>query len=423
MFGIIDCNNFYASCERLFVPKLAKEPVVVLSNNDGCVIARSEEAKALGIKMGAVAHEIEDTIQKYSVKVFSSNYALYGDISNRVMEVIKSLAPAIEVYSIDEAFVDLSDMPYHDLEGFVHSIRQTILQYVGIPVSIGVARTKTLAKIANRFVKKHLREKGVCVLDNPVDIQIALQATKVEDIWGVGYQYSKILTELSIFNALQFSLLNPNWVKKKMTIQGLRTLRELNEFPCLTLELQPEPKKAILNSRSFGKSQKDKVIISEAVSTFAARCAEKLRKQKSSANLLNVFLYTNRFRNEPQYNISRTIEIENATNDTGDLIGAALRVLDIIYKPGFNYKKCGVMVSGIVPEDFVQTNLFFEIDLEVGKKNREIMRRMDEYNKKVGRDTIRMAAMGFGREWKLRQEYKSPRYTTVLGEILTINND
>lgn len=423
MFGIIDCNNFYASCERIFAPKLDKMPVIVLSNNDGCVIARSEEAKTLGIKMGVPAHEIEEIIKKNDVHVFSSNYALYGDISNRVMEVIRSLVPAIEIYSIDEAFIDLSDMPYHNLESFVLGIRETILQYIGIPVSIGVARTKTLAKIANRFTKKYLREKGVCILDNPVDIQIALEATKIEDIWGVGFQYAKMLNEHGINNALQFSLLNPNWVQKKMTIQGRRTLKELNEFPCLSLELQPEPKKAIMNSRSFGKSQRESGPISEAIATFAARCGEKLRKQKSSASLLNVFLYTNRFRDEPQYNISRTIEIECATNDTTDLIGAALRIFKIIYKPGYNYKKCGVMVSGIVPENFIQTNLFYTIDEEVAMKSREIMKRMDDYNKKAGRDTIRLAAMGFGRDWKLRQEYRSPRYTTVLEEILKINID
>lgn len=423
MFGIIDCNNFYTSCERLFAPSLAQSPVVVLSNNDGCVIARSEEAKAMGIKMGIPAHEIEEIIHKNQVYVFSSNYALYGDISNRVMDVVRELVPSIEIYSIDEAFIDLSDMPYHDIEAFCYGIKDTILQYIGIPISIGVARTKTLAKVANRFAKKHLRDKGICVLDNPVDIQIALEATKVEDIWGVGSKYARMLYELSITNALQFSLLNPNWIKKKMTIHGLRVLRELNEFPCLGLEAQVNSKKTILTSRSFGKSLKDPKIISEAIATFAARCGEKLRKQKSRANLLNVFLSTNRYANEPQYHISRTIDISPSTNNTSDLIAAALRLFDMIFKTGFNYKKCGVIVHGIVPEEFVQTNLFFDIKEKVNKKNAEVMKRMDDYNKKAGRDTIRLAAMGFGREWKLRHEHKSPRYTTVIREVLTINMD
>ncbi len=421
MYALVDCNNFYASCERIFNPKLENKPVVVLSNNDGCVIARSNEAKALGIRMGEPAFKIEDFINRNGVEVFSSNYALYGDMSDRVMKTLQEFVPQLEIYSIDEAFLDLRGMKHYDLLEYCKIIRQKVKQYTGIPVSIGIAPTKTLAKIANRYAKKHRKESGVCILDNDMDTIIALQATDVEDIWGVGRQYSRLLKEYHINTAFDFTNTPPNWIQKHLKIVGLRTLEELKGKPCLDLELQAEPKKAILNSRSFGQTQTELCILKEAVANFAARCGEKLRKQNTSTNLVHVFIHTNTFKeNEAQYYNSKVIQLPIASNHTPELIGAAHKGLDLIFKEGFNYKKAGVMVSGIVPEDQLQTNLFYEPANTENQRN--MMAKMDALNKRMGRDKIKMAAQGFNRKWKLRQEHKSPCYTTNIHEILTIND-
>jgi DNA polymerase V len=421
MYALVDCNNFYASCERIFNPQLENKPVVVLSNNDGCVIARSNEAKTLGIRMGEPAFKIEDFINRNGVEVFSSNYALYGDMSDRVMKTLQEFVPQLEIYSIDEAFLDFRGMKHHDLFEYCKMIRQKVKQYTGIPVSIGIAPTKTLAKIANRYVKKHRKESGVCILDNEIDTIIALQATDVEDIWGVGRQYSKLLKEHQINTAFDFTNTPQNWIQKHLKIVGLRTLEELKGKPCLELEFESEPKKAILNSRSFGQTQTELAVLKEAIANFAARCGEKLRKQNSCANLVHIFIHTNSFKeNEAQYYNSKVIQLPIASNNTPELIGAAYKGLELIFKEGFNYKKAGVMVSGIVPENQLQTNLFYEpINTE---NERRIMAKMDALNKRMGRDKIKLAAQGFNRKWKLRQEHKSPCYTTNIYEILTIND-
>lgn len=422
IFAIVDCNNFYVSAERLVDPKLEGKAVVVLSNNDGCAIARSEEAKQIGVSMGVPVHEIQHFINQRKLQALSSNYTLYANISNRIMTEVRLLVPHVEVYSIDETFLDLSHLPEEKIEGFCLKLRATILQNVGIPVSIGVASTKTLAKIANRYVKKHFRQKGVYFLDDDVDTQLALAATPVADIWGVGYRYAKLLSLEGIRNALDFSRLKPEWVKKYMKTPGLRTLQELNGLACIPLELYPQRQKNIMTSRSFGKSQQDPDKIKEAIANFAARCGEKLREQKSLCNMIQVSIETNRFREEPQYNNSAMISMHHATNITQDLIRCAFEAFDYIYKPGYNYKRAGVMVSEIVPEPAIQRNLFVELDEKEKARLKLVIEKMDEYNRKNGRDKIRFAAQGFGGDWQMRQVRKSPNCFTSWHELLVVKD-
>jgi DNA polymerase V len=417
MFGLLDCNNFYVSCERAFNAKMEKKPVVVLSNNDGCIIARSNEAKALGLKMGDLAFEKEAFFAKNHVEVFSSNYALYGDMSNRVMATIAEWVPGLEVYSIDEAFIDFSNMPYENLEELAQKIRLTVKQYTGIPVSVGIAPTKTLAKVANRYAKKYLPEKGVYQIDSDTDAEIALVNTPVEDVWGIGYRYAKMLNENGIFNALQLSTAKEEWIRQKMHVVGVRMLRELQGEVCYSLENEPAPKKGICVSRSFGRSTKDVKVITEAVATFAARVGEKLRKQKSCAHIIHVFLYTNPHKDEPQYFNSKVLQLPTSTNSTFEIIRYALRGLELIFKPGYNYKKAGVMISGIVPENQVQISLF---DVRKRELDAKAMKAMDALNRSMGRDTVKVATQGFGRDWQLRQERKSQCYTTRWQEILEV---
>jgi DNA polymerase V len=395
MFALIDCNNFYVSCKRTFNAKIEKKPVVVLSNNDGCVIALSNEAKALDIKMGALAFEKEEFFAKNNVEVFSSNYALYGDISNRVMATIAEMAPGMEVYSIDEAFIDFHNMPYENLEELAQKIRATVKQYTGIPVSIGIAPTKTLAKVANRYAKKYRSAIGIYQIDSDTDAEIALVNTPVEDIWGIGYRYAKMLNENGIFNALQLTHAKEEWIRQKMHVVGVRMLRELQGEMCYSLKNEPAPKKGICVSRSFGRTTKDVKVITETVATFVARVGEKLRKQKSCAHIIHVFLYTNPHKDEPQYFNSKVLQLPTSTNSTFEIIRYALRGLELIFKTGYNYKKAGVMISGIVPENQVQISLF---DARKRELDAKAMKAMDSLNRTMGRDTVKVATQGFGLE-------------------------
>lgn len=424
MIALVDCNNFYASCERLFRPKLAEKPVIVLSNNDGCIIARSNEAKALGIGMGEPFFKVKELIERHDIAVFSSNYALYGDISDRVMKTLYEFAPQIEVYSIDEAFLDLSNLRHTDIFEYCQMIRAKVRQYTGIPVSIGIAPTKTLAKLANNYAKKHRKETGVCILDNDVDTQIALQMTKVEDIWGIGRQYTKFLMQNHINTAYDFLQLPQNWILKNLKIVGLRTQNELNGKPCISLMLNPEPKKSILSSRSFVKKISTIEPMKDAVACFAARCGEKLRQQGSCASLLHVYIQTNPFRpEEKQYFNSIVIQLAIPTSYTPSLIEAAHKALARIYKDGYRYKKASVMVSGIVPNNQLQANLFEE-QLQTHRE-RTLVHKMDSLNKLMGRDKIKFAAQG--NLWKYQpddsKKYVSPAncYTTRIHEILTVD--
>lgn len=418
MIGLVDCNNFYASCERLFQPQLRNTPIVVLSNNDGCVIARSNEAKALGIKMGAPAFEIEQLLKQHRVAVFSSNYTLYGDLSARVMAVLGRFTPNIEVYSIDEAFLDLAGLAFTDLEDYVAKIRQTIKQWVGIPVGIGVGATKSLAKAANKYAKKVRKEAGVFVIDCEEKRREVLQWLPVGDIWGVGRRYASWLQEHGIKTALDFANADTAWVRKRMSVVGERLVRELNGTPCIDLEMITPAKQNICTSRSFGTLVKDKETLMQAVATFATRCAEKLRRQESCTGNIYTFIHTNAYRTQDeQYHAGLAVPLLTPTSDTTELVRYARIALDRIYKPGMNYKKAGVIVSEIVPQSAVQRSIF---DSRNRARDSRIMAVLDAVNGGMGQDKLRVASAGFGRTWKLRQERLSPCYTTNPAELLKI---
>jgi len=415
MYALVDCNNFYASCERVFDPALTGRPVVVLSNNDGCVVARSPEAKALGIPMGAPAFEWAELFDKYNVAVCSSNYALYGDMSQRVMQTLKGFVKEVEVYSIDEAFVDLSGYPSQNPGKMGREIRRKVYQWTGIPVSVGIASTKTLAKVANRLVKKDDRLDGVKWLYSPCEIEAALKKLEIESVWGVGGRYGRMLRKYGIQTAYDFSQAHEDWVKRRMAIVGLRTLRELRGIPSIPMELVRPAKKHICTSRSFGQTLTELEPVREAVANYAARCAEKLRIQRSCASLLSVFVETHPFQvDQPQYSNCQEYRLAVPTNYTGELVRYAVDGLEEIFRYGYRYKKAGVIVSGMVPERQVQGQLFDTLDRD---KYRRAMHAIDRINQLMGRDVVRCAAQGFGRDWKLRQERLSPCYTTRWGDL------
>jgi DNA polymerase V len=415
MYALADCNNFYTSCERVFNPSLRKRPVVVLSNNDGCVIARSSEAKQLGIRMGIPAFEIEKLLSENRVAVFSSNYALYGDLSARVMNTLASFVPSIEIYSIDEAFLDFSGIPDEQIEPLALRIRQTVLKNTGIPIGIGIAPTKTLAKIANRLTKN--KSEAVCCLRENQQILQALQETQVGDVWGIGKQYARFLIQHGIVSALDFTKAPDDWIRKNMTVAGLRTKKELAGISCLSPEEMVPDKKAICTSRSFGTPQADILQLEEAVATFTVRCAEKLRSQQSSASQIMVFIHTNAFRSDlPQYARNRVISLSPPTNNSIVLVKTAIEALHSIFRNGYLYKKAGVIVTGMVPEKEIQQDLFSETE---SLKLQKLMKSMDTLNRKRGQ-AVKIATQGTGRKWKLRQEQLSPAYSTRWKEIMEI---
>lgn len=418
MFALADCNNFYVSCERVFEPSLNGKPVIVLSNNDGCVIARSNEAKALGIKMGEPAFRIKELIKKANVTVFSSNYALYGDMSQRVMNTLASFTPDIEIYSIDEAFLGLYGFKHINLLDYARQIRKTTMRNTGIPISLGLAPTKTLAKVANHIAKNHPEFNGVYIIDNEQQRIEALRAYDIADVWGIGRQYTKLLTQHGINTAYDFSLMPSYWVKKHMSVIGLRIQKELLGTPCIELELFAPPKKSIATTRSFGEMQNNFTHISEAVATFAASCAQKLRKQKSVAQIIMVFIHTNYFRKDlPQYSATKTITLTSPTSNTTEIVHYATIALKSIYKSGYHYKKAGVIVSGISTNQHIQTSLF---DTFNRQKYDKLMAVIDKINDKYGKDTIKIATQGSERRWKIRQEHLSPKYTTRWNNIITV---
>ncbi|HOP75016.1 MAG TPA: Y-family DNA polymerase [Bacillota bacterium] len=417
MFALVDCNNFYVSCERVFNPALAGRPVVVLSNNDGCVVARSPEAKALGIKMGEPAFKLDSLFHQHQVAVCSSNYQLYGDMSQRVMNTLSQFAPEIEVYSIDEAFLNWEGVPV-DLESLGHQIRTTVRKHTGIPVSVGVGPTKVLAKIANDYAKKVPENNGVFLLDNREKVEKLLARLEIGEIWGVGRKHAALLNRYGIQTAAEFVKMPDSWIRKHLTIVGLRLKEELQGISCLPLELMAPAKKAICTSRSFGEFQTELEPLREAVATFAAKCGYKLRKQRTCAGALMVFLQTNRFNSdEPQYNPHNTMTLPVATHSDLELIHYALEALQKIYRPGYRYKKAGVIVSAIVPEGEVQGSLFDTVDRS---KHRLLMQTMDRLNARYGLTTVKSAAQGGDSGWELRREKLSPCYTTRWSDIITV---
>lgn len=420
IFSLIDCNNFYVSCERVFNPKLNNVPVVVLSNNDGVCVARSEEAKKLGIGMAVPYFKVEEIIKKHNVKVFSSNYTLYADMSERVMNTLAKFTPNIEFYSIDEAFINLKDLGIKDFTKYGQEIRKTVFKNTGLPVSVGIARTKTLAKVANEFVKHNARLKGVFDIVDFPKMDKLLANVPIHEIWGIGGAYGRMLMNKNILTAKDFRDSSEFFIKDKMGIVGLRTKYELQGITAIDLEEVLEPKKGIMSSRSFGTAVTSISGLEQAVSQYVIRAAEKLRHQKSACNSVNVFIMTNKYKlTDMQHAGSKSITFPEPTNYTPEIIKYALFLLGKIFKPGYKYIKAGVMLSNIVPETPIQLNAFLE-NRDHAKRDR-IMKVMDKINNTWGRDMVKIASSGTRQDWSMKRQHISPRYTTNWNELLTIN--
>ena len=455
MIGLADCNNFYCSCERVFRPDLIRKPVVVLSNNDGCIIARSEEAKALGYKMGDPFYQVKEKLEAEGVAIFSSNYTLYGSLSNRVMSMLSHYSPHIDQYSIDESFFEVdssmaesffreypkeastsSDDESSDHDSLLHRygarISADVLRAVGIPISIGIAETKTLAKIGSKFAKKYKGYQGCCLIDTDERRRKALSLFPVEDVWGIGRQIARKLDYMGIRTAAQFADKKESWVRSHFNITTVRTWKELNGESCISIEELPQ-KKSICTSRSFAdEGITDKNVIEEAVANFAVRCTEKLRRQGSVCQGITVFAWTSRFNeNVPEYTIHDSLTLPIATNAQDEIVGAALTILRARYpkpmadsrpdRPGmsFNFKKAGVILWQISPDSPRQQDLFDPIDRS---KQKALMEAIDAINRKNGYGTIRQAVQGNGCRFDLKREYMSKRFTTDINEILKVTS-
>ncbi len=417
MFALVDCNNFYASCERVFNPALNGKPVVVLSNNDGCVIARSNEAKKLEIPMGAPAFQYQELFDKHKVKVFSSNYALYGDMSSRVMNILSSFSPEVEVYSIDETFLKFVGFELYNLGELGYEMIRKVHRGTGIPISIGIAPTKSLAKVANKIAKKfHSRTGGVYILDRERKIEKALKWTKIGDVWGIGRQHEKRLMAIKVFNAYDFTQLPNQYVQKEMTQVGLRLKRDLSGEQILDLE-DESIKKNIAVTRAFEQMYSTIADIKERVATYCAKAAFKLRKQNSCCNLIHVFLLTNPHREDlKQYRASIAVHTPFATNSTIDITKVALSGLEKIFKEGYQYKKAGVILMGLTPGSQRQLSLF----ASQNPKHDVLMKTIDRLNV-ANQDKVKFAGQDLGRVWKMKQERLSKRYSTKLDEAIQVN--
>jgi DNA polymerase V len=414
IFALVDCNNFYVSCERVFNPKLEGRPVVVLSNNDGCVVARSNEAKALSIGMGVPAFEVADLIKKHNIEVFSSNYTLYADMSARVMETLSTFTPDIEIYSIDEAFLNLAGFN-RPLENYGRQIRQKVRKWTGMPVSIGIAGTKTLAKIANHLAKHSVTANGVLDLTDSTDLEQILAGVPLEKIWGIGIRSAIKLKRAGFKTALDLSKANISWIRSKFGVVGVRTVYELQNTCCYELEHNPPARQSIVVSRMFGAPVESIEQLKEAAATYASRAGEKLRQHNLAAGLMTVFVTTSRFIKNKYFN-SRTVIFDTATNDTKELIKAAIASIENIYRKNCKFKKCGVILIGLVQESRVQQNLFDRTDRE---KSRRLMQAVDAVNSRVS-CPLRWAAEGLGQDWHVKFKKRSGRYTTRWDELLKI---
>ena len=427
MYALVDGNNFYVSCERVFRPSLNGRPVVVLSNNDGCAIARSNEAKALGIKMGAPWFQIRDLAESDGLIALSANFALYGDLSDRMMSLAAGLGPRQEIYSIDESFIDLTGVPGNMTERS-HTIRSRILQWVGIPCGIGIGSTKTLAKLANHIAKTAERKPGsypehlaqVCDLSalTKAELDAIMAATAVNEVWGVGRQISKQLNEGGITTVLELRQLDPAMVRGRWSVVLERTVRELQGTPCVELEHAPAPKQEIACTRSFGHPVTDLNDLNEAVTEFACRATVKLRKQNSLVGQVLVFIRTSPFRKDAQYSRSTTIPLRRPSADTALIVGAALAGLRGIYRPGFKYAKAGVMLLDLQSDTVDQ----WELDLqdEDAPDRGKLMTTLDGLNQRYGRGTVLMASAGLAgdkRAWAMKQERRTPGYTTCWADM------
>ncbi len=434
MYGLVDCNNFYVSCERVFNPLLKTKPVVVLSNNDGCIIARSNEAKALGIPMGAPLHLYKELINKNKVFTYSSNYTLYGDMSSRVMTSLNFFVPDIEIYSIDEAFLSLEKINGVTVLDEMVKIRKLIYQWTGIPVSIGVGPTKTLAKLANKMAKKH-SSNGVYILTISKHLDKILKDLSLEDIWGISKGWANRLKSIGINNPFELQQSDPRQIRNLISVVGERIVYELRGIPCLTLE-GITAKQSITVSRSFGNIINNKNDLKKALANYVARAAEKLRSQNSLCGAISVFIHTNRFRKKDlQYSNSASIIFDDLTDSTNLIIGKAFKLLESLYLPNYNYKKIGVVLLDIQKREhnfIIQDNLFTygNTKKEFTNKSDICMKMLDSINAKMGKMTLFYGSQGIikqrkqrteGNNWKMRSSYRSPFYTTNWNDILRVS--
>jgi DNA polymerase V len=415
IYALIDCDNFYVSCERVFRPDLNNKPVAVLSNNDGCIVSRSNEVKALGIKMGTPYFEIKDLEKEHNIEIFSSNYALYSDISQRIVRTLEKFSPEIEVYSIDESFLKLNVDKDRCTE-YGKKIRDTILKEVGVPTTVGIAYTKTLTKVASKVAKKNPKYDGVLSLLSTEDNDRYLDMVEVSDVWGVGRKYSQWLKARGINTAKALKYADIQEIRKRMTVGGYRTVMELNNVECIPLEEQPQTKKSIVSSKSFGELTTSLSDIKKELARDVTRAGEKLRKENCMTGYLSVYITTSRFR-KPYYSNSIGIKLPYPVSDTSTLIKYALRGLEKIFRNGYKYKKTGVMLTDISLVNDVQLNFAVDNYLSHTKQAKNIMESVDSINKKWGKDTVKVASMGVRDKSLMKQEKKSPRYTTSWEEM------
>ncbi|MEO8763804.1 MAG: Y-family DNA polymerase [Ginsengibacter sp.] len=422
MKAIVDCNSFYCSCERVFRPDLRNKPVVVLSNNDGCIISRSDEAKKLGVDMAGPYFQAKQLIEKHQVATFSSNYNLYGDMSRRVMDTLKILAGQhnVEVYSVDESFLDVSTIAEDLLNDYALQMREIVEQWTGVSVSVGIAPTKTLAKIANHLAKKDkAATKCVTTLVNEDEIRAVLKKTSVKEVWGIGNAYADKLLNWGITSAWDLSSMPEEWAHKHLGgVVGLRLIRELKGIPCIDMEPELVSKKMIATTRMFGKNVTELMDIKEAIATYTARAAEKLRRQKCAATGLSIFIVAKEERNPVNFNRGVTLTAHTilpaATSATNEFIAHAMQLAGQIFQPGREYKKAGVMLSGILPDTSIQANLFVPPS---DNSRRLLMDVLDNLNFSMRDDVVKFASSGLTRDWKMRREFRSPRYTSRWNEL------
>ncbi|WP_055444298.1 Y-family DNA polymerase [Lacinutrix himadriensis] len=418
MFALVDCNNFYASCERVFNPNLQGKPVAILSNNDGCVISRSDEAKALDLPMGAPIFKWEAFCKTNNIHVLSSNYSLYGDMSSRVMEILKQFTPDVEVYSIDESFLEFKGFENYDFHDYGIQIRKRVLKWTGIPTSVGIAPTKALSKVANKIARKFpVKTQGAYVIDSEEKRIKALKWTKINDVWGIGRKLSKRLKDKGCKTAYDFTQLPDAWVKSNFSVIESRLKRDLEGIPTLQLEESTNTKKMIATTRSFEYTYSDLDNIKERISTFATSCAEKLRKQGSSCHVIVVLLSSDRHKTDvEQHRVSRMISLPYPTNSSLIISNEAVKAVVSVFKEGIKYKRAGVIVSGLVPIDNYQLHLFEQEN----PKHKYLMRAIDGVNNKYGSSKIKLGSQDLKRTWKMRQERLTPKYTTNFNDIIKV---
>lgn len=415
IFALVDCNSFYVSCERVFRPDLKGKPVGILSNNDGCIVALSKELKNMGVHRGIPAFKIFHLVKQKKVTLFSSNYTLYGDMSARIMNVLSQFTPELEIYSIDEAFLNLNGFKSLDINEYGKKIKYTVEKWTGVPVSVGIGQTKTLAKIANHIAKKYQKFEGVFnIIDHP-NFDKVLETVAVNNVWGIGHNYAKKLNKLGVQNVLQLVNRSDTWIDKNMTIVGLRTVKELRGISCIDLNLMTSDKKQIISSKSFGKPISDIDELKQSISTYCSRAVEKLREQNSVAQQIMIFILTNPFKDTPQYANYISGRLSVASAYTPDFINLAIKLLMSIYKENYLYKKSGVMISDISPQYDAELNLFETAYVDDNRKI--IMDCVDSINHKWGRNIMTFGSEGIAGKWQMKREFLSQRFTTNWNEL------